>query len=193
MICSAETLFCAVEITSPQDSELFCSNRVVVEGVTTITGGVSPTSIKECDVNGIAATILPGNIFTAEVSLPKLNNLLIATCTVVDSSGREAVCRDTIKVVRDKRPPTCEFEFDENGITGRFNDRHSGIASVVPVEIRNGTLTVESFSPGDNEVEFRIDIVNKNKSIFFSIDVFDVCGNQFNCDPVYLSLNSDSN
>lgn len=181
---------CSVEITSPQHDGLFCTDSVTVKGTTSISGGVGPFTVT-CDVNGFAASV-SGDMFTAKVPLTFFENEIIATCTITDSCGAEVVCRDTINVFLDDKPPTCKFEHGENAITGTFIDAHSGIGQILPVEIRNGTLTVDPFNPGDVKVNFRIDIIDPDRNVFFSIDVTDVCGNDFNCDPVFLNLSVDS-
>lgn len=181
---------CSVEITSPQNNDLFCVDSVTVQGITTISGGVTPFTVNS-EVNGFAATV-SGNMFTATVPVTFFKNDIIATSTITDSCGRQVVCADTINVLLDDKGPTCRFEHGENVITGTFIDSHSGISQIIPVEVRNGTLIVEPFNPGDVKVNFRIDIIDPDRNVFFSIDVLDVCGNSFNCDPVFLSLSTDS-
>lgn len=177
---------CEVNITSPRDGAIVCDRRIEVEGTTTITGGVPPFKVT-CDVNGTPATVR-GTMFTATVPVSSRNNLLIATCTVVDSLGNQDICSDTIRVFLDDVPPTCAFTNDGLNVKGTFSDKHSGVAEIVPVKLKNATLTVGRFTPGAASVDFLLEPIDPDKPTGFSIDIFDVCGNRFNCDPVFLRL-----
>jgi len=188
---------CTVEITSSdeeddlheEDDDIFCSPSATVTGVTSISGGIPPF-ITSCTVNGIPA-VVGINTFTATVPLVSRENLLVATCTVVDSCGHKTVCSDTTDVFLDDKPPICNFTSVGSSVIGEFFDGRSGIANIVPLELINGRLTVDAFQPGDNRVDFRIDAIDPTKSISFNIEITDVCGNSSICDPVFLYLTTD--
>jgi len=180
---------CNVQITSPQEDDLFCTNSATVTGTHTVSSGIPPF-ITSCTVNGVPAA-LGVNTFTATVPLVSRDNFLIATCTVTDSCGHQAVCQDTIHVFLDDKPPICTFTSSGTSIIGEFFDGRSGIASFVPLELVNGTLAVDNFNAGDKRVDFRIDAIDPNKSIRFNIEITDVCGNSSICDPVFLYLTTD--
>jgi hypothetical protein len=76
-------------------------------GETIIMGGTKPFQVN-CEVNGVPAKVL-GNQFTAKLACNIGTNVVIATCTVIDSTGKEAVGRDTIRVVC-TAPPVCTVE-----------------------------------------------------------------------------------
>lgn len=175
-----------INITAPLDNDIVCGDSTKVTGTVKVSGGIQPFTT-ECDVNGVAATVAD-SVFTATVPLSSGRNTLIATCTVTDALGNQATKSDTISVVLDDQKPTCQFTADASGVSGTFIDGKSGIASIIPVDIHNGTLTVEPFSPGKRKVNFRIDVVDPNRGMHFSIEVADVCGNSFICDPIFLNL-----
>jgi hypothetical protein len=181
---------CEVEITSPHAGAFVCEDSVTVAGLTSISGGVAPVVVA-CEVNGVPAEVT-GNIFTANVPLASGDNLIVATCTVTDGCGQEIVCRDSLRVFRDDIAPTCAFKLNGTVITGIFTDNESGVASFKTIKLKNATLTVNAFDPGDHQVGFRLDAIDKSKPMGFSIDVTDVCGNKFNCDPIMLSLSVDA-
>ena len=59
------------------------------------------------------------SLFTARVPVASGENLLIAACTVVDSLGNQAECRDTVSVFLDEIPPTCSYTAAGSVVTGR--------------------------------------------------------------------------
>ncbi|MFQ5865510.1 MAG: choice-of-anchor D domain-containing protein, partial [bacterium] len=179
-----------VNIMSPNDGAIICTDSIGIEGAAEVSGGVPPFSIA-CEVNGIMAGVSEGNFMTT-VPLSTGDNLLVATCTVVDGRGSQSLSSDTISVFLDDIAPTCSFTHEGNAVKGTFFDEHSGIATILATDLTNGTLTVDPFTPGDNSVDFRIDPINPNKGVGFNIEITDVCGNTFICDPVYLSLLADS-
>ncbi|MCI0698796.1 Ig-like domain-containing protein [candidate division KSB1 bacterium] len=182
---------CTLEITTPADSAVTCDKKVKVAAVTSITGGVPPFTIT-CSINGVAATVA-GNTITADVPLARGWNNLIAMCTVTDSCGKTAVCRDTIRVqsVNDKTAPTCTFTQETRSVTGTFFDNESGIAKIEALFLSHAELTVDPFVPGAKKVNFRLDGVGSEPHIGFDIKVTDLCGNSHICDPVLLSLSTD--
>lgn len=181
---------CDVSIISPRNRALSCTDSITTILHPTIQDG-TPPFVVSCEVNGLAAQLLDST-YTVTVPLKSSKNWLFARCQVTDSFGFQAICVDSILVKKDTQPPYCEFAFSDNGIKGTFYDNVSGIAEVLPIEIRNGHLTVDSFEPGDKKVDFRIDIEDPDRDVFFSIDVLDRCGLIFNCDPVYLTLSTNS-
>jgi len=185
------TLEVDCEILSPPDSSIVCCDTIKVEGKLTINGGVPPYSIT-CDINGVAASVID-SIFWANVPLQSDDNLIIATCTVIESSGNMATCSDSINLFRDDIPPTCAFSKEGNSIVGMFFDEHSGIATVIPLYLRNANLTVEDFNPGDKTVNFRVDPIDPECCMGFDIKVTDRCGNFSICDPILLTLSADRN
>jgi len=100
-------LLVKVDILSPEDNAIICEDSVKVIGETTIMGGTKPFKVS-CEVNGMPASV-SGNQFMAKVACDIGTNLIIATCTVVDSTGQQAVGRDTIRVVC-TAPPVCTVE-----------------------------------------------------------------------------------
>jgi hypothetical protein len=100
-------LIVKVDILSPNDNAIICDDSVAVIGETTIMGGTKPFQAS-CEVNGVPA-IVSGNQFMAKLACNIGINVIIATCTVVDSTGQQAVGRDTIRVVC-TAPPVCQVE-----------------------------------------------------------------------------------
>jgi hypothetical protein len=143
-----------------------------------------------CTVNDIPAR-REDSLFVANIPLQDGWNDIIAVCAVTDSVDRQTTVSDTIRVFKDNVLPYCDFQPTDTGLLGTFFDDHGGIFAIREVEIRNGELTVADFTPGANSVDFRIDIVDPNKNLFFSIDIVDLCGNVYNCDPVFLVLDAD--
>ncbi|MFQ5637200.1 MAG: choice-of-anchor D domain-containing protein, partial [bacterium] len=178
-----------VTITSPQDSAVVCTDSVNVKAVISVNGGSTPFSLT-CDINRKNAGV-DDKGFMAAVPLASGENLIVATCSVVDSLGRISVFRDSIVVFLDDIPPTCTFTKAGSSVIGTYLDDHSGIAEIVPIKLRNAQLTVDSFAQGDKVVNFRIDPIDPDKPLGFLIDVFDVCGNFFSCDPIYVNLPAD--
>jgi hypothetical protein len=70
-------------------------------------GGTKPFKVS-CEVNGVPASV-SGNQFMAKLACNIGTNVIIATCTVVDSTGQQAVGRDTIRVIC-TAPPVCKVE-----------------------------------------------------------------------------------
>ncbi|MFQ5769487.1 MAG: T9SS type A sorting domain-containing protein, partial [bacterium] len=180
---------CEVEIISPDDGAIVCEDSLKVTAFTNISVGSPPLTIT-CDINGITASV-EDSLFMATIPLKSGENQIIATCTIENSCGSTTVCRDSITVFFDDIPPTCSFGQDGSSIKGTFFDEHSGIASIDPVYINNATLTVDPFSPGDRAVNFRADVKNPDGAIGFLIKVRDLCGNTFECDPIFLTLEAD--
>jgi hypothetical protein len=182
---------CTLNITSPADGALICSENVDVKGAASIAGNIIPLTSK-VDVNGVPAT-LTGSSFSAPVKIAAGLNTLIATFTVTDSCNNTAVCRDTI-IVRmkiDENAPTCAFSREGKSVVGTFFDNVSGIASIEPVLLLNGKLTIEPFTPGAPKVDFRVDPIDENTRLSFDLKATDVCGNSHICDPVFLQLSAD--
>jgi hypothetical protein len=184
-----DTLACQAIIISPKDGALICENSVKVSGVVRITNGVPPFT-RECKVNGVVASI-SDSLFMATVPLKSGNILIVATCTIIDSQGKQAVCRDSINVLRDIRSPSCSFTQRGPVVTGKFTDKESGIATIVPINLGNAKLTVDPFTPGDQLVRFRMDAIDPDQALGFNIEITDRCGNTFLCDPILLSLSAD--
>jgi len=183
---------CTLNITAPADGALICSENVDVKGIASIAGSIIPLTSK-VDVNGVPAT-LTGNAFSAPVKLTAGSNTLIATFTVTDSCNNTAVCRDTIRVRMsiDENAPTCAFSREGKSVVGTFFDNVSGIASIEPVFLLNGKLTVEPFTPGAQKVDFRVDPINEEDSrLGFDLKATDACGNSHICDPVFLQLTAE--
>jgi hypothetical protein len=100
-------LIVKVDILSPVNNAIICEDSVKVIGETTIMGGTKPFQAS-CEVNGVPA-IVSGNQFMAKLACNIGINVIIATCTVVDSTDQQAVGRDTIRVVC-TAPPVCQVE-----------------------------------------------------------------------------------
>jgi hypothetical protein len=187
VICAAPPT-CKVEITAPADSAFLCVDSVKVIATTTISGGVPPFTIV-CDING-RPVVVSGNAFMATVPLTPGWNDLIVTCTVTDSCGKKTVCREVRRVLSiiDKTPPSCVFTHGYKSVTGTFIDNESGIAKIEPLFLFNAKLTVDPFTPGDKQVNFRLDELGLESYLGFDIKITDVCGNEHICDPVLLQL-----
>lgn len=182
---------CKLEITAPDANALICDKAVKVTALTSITGGVPPFRTT-CNINGVAAAV-SGNTLSATVPLTSGWNNLVATCTVTDSCGKTVVCRDTLRVLAfaDETAPTCIFTFrDANMIKGVFIDEESGITKIEPLFLFNADLIVEPFTPGDKQVNFRLEARGEASFIGFDIEVTDRCGNAHVCDPVMSSLST---
>ncbi|MFQ5651483.1 MAG: T9SS type A sorting domain-containing protein [bacterium] len=187
---------CNTEITSPLEGAIVC-DTLTVTGKTTIQGGLGPFKVT-CDLNGVVTDIAEFTTRDTTITFTaQLNNLtgdttLIATCTIVDSCGFETICRDTIRVSVDEEPPSCFFAVDGSSIFGTIFDEGSGIATIEKDSLFNVELTIDPFEHGAQEVNFRLDIIDPNKSLFFNLIVTDWCGNVFECDPVFLHLAADA-
>ncbi|MFQ5707531.1 MAG: FlgD immunoglobulin-like domain containing protein, partial [bacterium] len=180
---------CQVEIVSPLDNSLVCADSITVAGKLEIANAASPLKIA-CEVNGRPAVVTDTS-FVAVVPVSSGDNLLVATCTIVDSLGRKATCSDSVSVFRDDIAPTCTFSDEGSFVTGTFFDLESGIFEIKAVKLKNATLSVEPFAVGADSVNFRVDAIDPNQPKGFSIDVVDVCGNEFNCDPILFTLTTD--
>ncbi len=178
-----------VKITSPADGEAVCGDSVMVSAKQTVTGGFPPFRVS-CTINGIEAMVTD-SLISATIPISAGDNEIVAVCTATDSCGRVVVSRDSIAVLRDDVPPTCSFRNEGLNIKGVFSDEHSGIASFTPVRLKNSTLTVDPFTPGAKSVSFLLEPIDPNKPTGFSIDIFDVCGNRFNCDPIFARLETE--
>jgi hypothetical protein len=190
VVCPAP-LVCDVDITSPQDSAVVCANNVTVTATTSFSGGVPPFTMS-CNINGVPAAVM-GTTFTATVPLAPGWNNLVATCTVTDSCGKSTVCSDTRRVfsIIDKTPPTCTFVGGYKSVTGTFFDNESGIAKIEPLFLFNARLTVDPFTPGAKQVNFRLDDNGEAEYLGFDIKITDMCGNTHVCDPVMAQLSAD--
>lgn len=184
-------LSCSLNLTSPADSALICSENVNVAGTTSIAGGIIPLTSK-VDVNGVPATLI-GNAFSVPVKLTSGWNTLIATFTVTDSCSKTVVGRDTLRVrsIIDKIAPGCEFTPGYKSVTGILFDHESGIAKIEAVFLFNAKLTVDPFMPGAKQVNFRLDDLGQQPYLGFDIKITDMCGNTHICDPVFLQLTAD--
>jgi len=96
-VVRAAPLACEVDISTPVAGQVVCANSVPVQGTHSVSGGVPPYAVT-CFVNGVAATLL-GDAFTAIVTLPPGVQVIVATCTVVDSCGQQTTCADTVRVM----------------------------------------------------------------------------------------------
>ncbi|GEM_PF-4801772 len=94
---STAPINCSLSITSPRNGAAICNSSVNVKTSTRIIGGIPPFNI-QCEINGVRATVTDTTA-TAIVPLSIGENALVATCTVVDSSGNQAVCLDSIRVI----------------------------------------------------------------------------------------------
>jgi hypothetical protein len=177
-----------VRIVSPENDDVVCGDSLTVLLELTVTAGFPPFTVA-CEVNGFAAT-LDGQ-FSARIPLISGENHIVAVCTVTDSCGSAIVSRDSITVFRDDVPPSCSFRNEGLNIVGVFTDEHSGIAAFEPVRLKNSKLTVEDFTPGAKSVNFLLEPIDPDKPTGFSIDIIDLCGNRFNCDPVFTRLDID--
>jgi len=182
---------CLVSIVSPEDSAFVCSDSLNVT-VKLVARNLLPGQTISSQINGVAALVHGDSLFTATVPLASGDNPIVASCRIEENGTVILTCTDSISVFFDDIAPVCTFDVSDSVIVGTFFDGESGIAKVTPVEIRNGTLTVEAFTPGTHEVNFRIDFNDPNKGVFFSIDVTDACGNTTNCDPVVFTLSTNS-
>lgn len=178
-----------VNIISHKDGDVVCGDSLLVTAKHTLADGFPPFAVV-CEINGVPAP-LTDSLFSARVDLTAGENSIVAVCATTDSCGRAVVSRDSITVFRDDVPPTCTFKNDGLNIRGVFSDEHSGVASFAPVRLKNSKLTVDPFTPGAKSVSFLLEPIDPNKPTGFSIDIFDVCGNRFNCDPVFARLETD--
>jgi len=92
----------------------------------------------------------------------------------------------------DKTPPACKFSFRGiSTVKGAFVDDESGIASVQPLLLYNCKLIVDPFTPGDKQVNFRLEGLGQDSYLGFDIKITDVCGNTHVCDPVMTILSAE--
>ena len=182
---------CQVTIVSPENGRFVSSDSITVTAkLTTI--NVKPTEDISCSINGFVTSISTDSVFQKTIPLQSGDNVIIANCLMEDNGTVVVDCSDTVSVFLDDIAPDCTFEVSDSMITGTFFDHESGIAHITPVEIRNGTLTFDSFEPGAKTVDFIIRFNDANKGVFFSIDVTDACGNTTNCDPVVFTLSTQN-
>ncbi|MCG8607004.1 hypothetical protein MJD09_18730, partial [bacterium] len=179
----------AAEIVTPQNGAVTCSDSIAVRVASGIGNG-NLTAIA-CEVNGFEAD-RNDDAFRATIPLSSGENLIVATCTFEDACGRIVGSSDSVTVFLDDIPPSCTFAPEGTSIVGSFFDTHSGIGEIVPTRLRNANLVIDPFTVGDKVVDFRLEPIDPNKSLGFVIDVFDTCGNRFNCDPVFVSLSTDA-
>lgn len=191
VIARLSPLSCTLNLTTPADNALICSENINVAGTASIAGGIIPLMSK-VDVNGVPAT-LTGNAFSVPIKLTPGWNTLIATFTVADSCSKTAVSRDTLRVqsILDKIAPGCEFTPGYKSVAGILFDHESGIAKIEPVFLYNAKLTLDPFLPGAKEVKFRLDDLGQDSYLGFDIKITDLCGNTHICDPVFLQLTAD--
>ncbi len=182
---------CQVTIVSPVAGSFVSSDSITVSAKLTATN-VKPTQNISYKINGFNTSISPDSVFQKTIPLQSGDNVIIANCLVEDNGTVVIDCSDTVSVFLDDIAPNCTFEVSDSMITGTFFDHESGIAHITPVEIRNGTLTLDSFEPGAETVDFIIRFNDPNKGVFFSIDVTDACGNTTNCDPVVFTLSTQN-
>jgi hypothetical protein len=121
---------------------------------------------------------------------------LTGTGTVTATDGAGNTCSAPIQLNggmcdNDKIPPTCVFTPGYKSVTGTFFDNESGIAKIEPLFLFNAKLTVDPFTPGDKQVNFRLDDLGEAEYLGFDIKITDLCGNSFICDPVALELTAD--
>jgi hypothetical protein len=178
-----------VNLTSPVEGEVVCGDSLLVTATSTLAGGFPPFRVS-CAINGIQAAVTD-SLISATIPISAGDNSIVVVCTATDSCGRTAVSRDSVSVFRDDIPPTCTFKNEGLNIRGVFSDEHSGIASFTPLRLKNSKLTVDPFTAGAKSVSFLLEPIDPNKPTGFSIDIFDVCGNRFNCDPVFTRLEID--
>jgi hypothetical protein len=181
-----DAVSCGFIFITPPDSAVVCNDSLFVSAVVQITGGFQPVQ-KVCAINGIEISAV-NDTLAATVKIEPGRNVIIASCALTDIAGQTITCTDSLTVFRDITPPDCDFQAQDGGIAGTFTDAGAGIASIKTDYLNNGTLIVERFRPGDKIVHFRIEPKNPDKSIGFNINVTDVCGNRFSCDPVYLHI-----
>jgi hypothetical protein len=185
MVPRTEPPVCEIEIIEPIDGGAVCGDSLKVIAADFSEGGL----YSSCTINGIPAQRVDSLLY-ATIALKAGENLIVVQCQVEDRCGNLVICSDSVTVFRDGAPPSCAFNSTPEGIEGMFFD-DGGIAEIRTVEIRNGTLILDAdFRPGDRAAGFRIEKVNPNRNIFFSIDAIDMCGNVHNCDPVFLSLST---
>ncbi|NIR50419.1 VWA domain-containing protein [candidate division KSB1 bacterium] len=184
---------CTVKITAPEDRTVFCEENITVVAEFVRTGGAPPFSTI-CEINGIESAVVDDG-FVVDLELASGENLLVASCTVEDSCGNTAVCRDSITVFFDDIPPSCTFALEGKVVKGTFFDDHSGVGEIVPKRLRNARLVLDPdpFPRGTTELNFSLIPIDSTQSLGFSIDVFDTCGNKFNCDPVVVQLSTEGN
>lgn len=180
---------CKIEITSPKNNTFVCADSITVTGFTQISGGLVIDSIK-CDVNGFAANTAD-SVFSVKVPFPN-DNLLVARCTIYNSTGVIATCLDTVQVFRDFDPPTCSLELGNGFRKITAFDEGSGIASFEATLLVNTRLVIPDFEPGAKQVAILAEAIDPNERMAFDIKITDLCGNLFVCDPVLLSLSADN-
>ncbi|MFQ5605258.1 MAG: hypothetical protein ACE5HS_18490 [bacterium] len=184
-----EPLACQIEITTPEEQAVVCDSLLPVAGVVKIINGTPPFAI-ECEINSNLASVTDNN-FNAIVPLTSGENQIRIKCTVTDQLGAQTVCLDTVQVIFDDIPPTCTFTDAGAFVTGTFTDLESGLFAIEAPRLRNATLTVDPFTPGQQTVSFRIDAIDPSKPKGFVLDGVDVCGNVFRCDPILFTLSTD--
>jgi len=182
---------CEVTIISPVEGALVCGNNVKVTARRRISGGRPPFTT-QCDINGVAATVVD-SLFSATVPCSPGANVIIATCKVTDGEQRIFICRDTtrVTVIIDTKPPECTITRGYKSVTGTFSDHGSGIAKIEPLFLFNAKLTVDPFVPGAKTVNYRLDDLGEADYLGFDIKITDVCGNSHICDPVLFQLDAD--
>lgn len=184
-----DVVSCDIVYLSPSDSAAVCTDSLFVSAIVQITGGFQPVQ-KVCTINGMEI-MAANDTLAAKVKLEPGRNVIIASCVFTDIVGQTITCTDSVVVFHDVTPPGCDFQTKGGGISGTITDAGSGIASIKTDYLNNGTLIVDRFRPGDKIVSFRIEPKNPEKPIGFNINVTDVCGNRFLCDPVYLHIEAD--
>ena len=180
VICQSQAnLVSDCEIISPQDSAIVCDDSVAVTGNHIVAGGFPPYT-KTCEVNGILADYV-GDTFQAKVPLSTGENSLVATCTVVDSSGNSVVCRDTVSVVRVELP-TCEIQITSPGDSAIVCDSAEVVAEL---KITGGmppyviTTTINGIKPAvyGDILMATVPLTSGYNSIVAAGTATDSCGN----------------
>lgn len=182
---------CSVEILSPQNEAFVCEDSLEVTAGIEIPSVGQPPFMISCDINGTVANVVD-NMATATIPFSSDVTSIVTICVITDSTGNRFVCSDSIRVQSDDIAPDCSFTPQGATITGVLRDLESGISEIIPVNFRNAILTLDPFTPGAQEVAFRIDILDLNEALTFSLEAVDMCGNVFACDPVYFLLSSDA-
>ncbi|MFQ5674647.1 MAG: choice-of-anchor D domain-containing protein [bacterium] len=176
-----------LKIISPSADTILCDDKVEIISSIRIQGGTPPFKIG-CTINDISVD-QPDSIFAAIVALAPGNNRIVVSCVVEDSCGLISTSRDTILAFSDPTPPICDLNFDNfPTVTGTLSDFESGIAGFEIIEIRNRTLTIDSFAVGDPVVNFVLEKIDPNLSAGFNFKVSNRAGCFVICDPIDVTL-----
>ena len=103
-----------------------------------------------------------------------------ATAYVVDNSQPSNCCNPREVVM-----PLCDLRFLAEGVDATVQDTGSGIAEILPLELKNATLSIPPFTPGTQQpLVVQARKVNPNLSARVLLKLQDRCGNTLPCDPV---------